>query len=273
MRYVVTPLNAKRAGLTLIEVLIASIVFTVGVLGLISAISSATIVDTVAQEHNLALEAAREVIERVKSEGAATLFKRISAPQQYAAADATADPTTEQTTQTSDTTYQATEGVPADVSGTQITAFSTDQSQSQTPSQAQNQGQGQTQGKGKGSGSSASKQSDEDAVGVFASAPVSDVEDSDFTPANAETVALSWFGTPLGEGNGIIDVDSDGNFAVPGLEPSTDDADGKVGKVVVTQFAPDVVEITVTVRWRGGRGVGQQVLRCRITDWQGQDGM
>jgi len=259
MRRAVNRINWNEAGLTLVEVLIASLVFSVGILGLVSAITSATIVDSVAQEHNLALEAAREVIERVKSEGAAALFDRINASEAatYSTSGENGEPDQQADAGTNDSAQADTQ------LGSVVGAASEGASPPEPSSSAGDHGPSGVvelkrsvwQDQEEEQGTSAGKQADGDAA-------------SDGTDPAAVTKALSWFGAPLDLGCGRIEVDSDGNFAVRGLEVCADDLDGKVGRVVVTEYAHDVVEITVTVRWYGSRGVGCQVLRCRITDWQ-----
>ncbi|NOZ21437.1 MAG: prepilin-type N-terminal cleavage/methylation domain-containing protein [Planctomycetes bacterium] len=262
----------ERAGLTLIEVLIASVVLSVGILGLVSAITSATIVDTVAQEHRVALDAAREVIERIKSEGAAALFERIDeSAAEYSATEPSTEPQ-----QTAQTTDEPSNGNRSNA----VTALGAEAVQGTNNGGGNGQGQSHAEGSGgvRGQGqepvvaANASAAKDDGEVPVGVAAGVSDAEGPGVGGGETAALGLSWFGTPLGEGCGIVDIDPAGNFTVRGLEPCADDPDGKVGKVVVTKYAPDVVEITVTVRWYGSRGQGQQVLRCRITDWQGQDG-
>lgn len=73
------PGTEQAKGFTFLELMVAATVFVVGVIGLMAAISSATMVESAAQEHNLALDGAREVIERVRSEGFAALEARTQA--------------------------------------------------------------------------------------------------------------------------------------------------------------------------------------------------
>lgn len=74
---------SRQGGLTLLEIMVAAAVFTVGLVGLMSAISSSMMMDSVAQENNLALDAAREVIERVKAEGFSVLEDRLRTGPTY----------------------------------------------------------------------------------------------------------------------------------------------------------------------------------------------
>ena len=78
-----SPASGGNAGLTLVETMAAAIVLAIGILGLLSAVSSSVILDQVGQENNLALDTARQIIEQVKSEGFENLLERV---------DATADP-------------------------------------------------------------------------------------------------------------------------------------------------------------------------------------
>jgi len=59
--------------MNLIEVSMAALVLSIAILGLVSAITSTVIVDAVTQENNVALHAARQVIEQVKSDGFSSL--------------------------------------------------------------------------------------------------------------------------------------------------------------------------------------------------------
>lgn len=66
-------------GMTLIEVMIAAVVLAVGLIGLMSSICSSMVVDNVAQENNLALDVARQVMEQARSESFDTLGSKADA--------------------------------------------------------------------------------------------------------------------------------------------------------------------------------------------------
>lgn len=187
------------AGLSLIEVMMASAFFAVGLLALVSAISSSMVVDTVAHENNLALDAARQVIEQVRSDGFAALATKVGVVESSA---------------NGVLGYSATSGTQG---ATSVLAGS-------TAREAAAQGQ-------------------------------------DLPPAT-----VTWSGTPIEGRTDSVEVDEYGRFDVLGLTPCESSFRGKVGRIAVSRIADDLIEIAVTVRWKGTKGVCEEVLRCRIAN-------
>jgi len=230
-------MQKSEAGLTIIEMMVASVLFAVGMLGLMSAVSSSMVVDTVAKENSIALNGAREVMERAKSEGFQVLVQKSSPSAEYAAARAApAEPEPEPE---------------PDPDGTTIT----------TPP-------GQSKEKNPKTGTQSGAATSDETLSSEAAGDETDPITIGGGDTEQYEELATWFGAVAGLGQECLHVDSDGNFDIPGLDPCDDDPDGKVGKVGVTQIAADRLEITVTVRWDGRHGKTEKHLRCRVPDWR-----
>ncbi|MEW6358751.1 MAG: hypothetical protein AB1696_20615 [Planctomycetota bacterium] len=229
-----------ESGIALVEVMVSALVLVVALFGLMSAITSTVVVDAVTQENNLALHAARQVMEQVKSEGFTALEGKInySIPQ-------FSDSSTAQTTGTGDPeggTEGGTDGTGGDtyyIEGGDnfmyYDPFSTYGSYyTQNPT---NDWYGNPLPEG-----DARYNQDSIVIDQFGNFEVADP-----VIGSLEAWDPAWVGgqqPPVGAVRVSYARDANGNTMT------------------------DVLDITILVRWRGQKGNSQKMLRCQMGSWE-----